>query len=223
MKKLKFFALIFVLIFAGCKKDDDEITVRADIKKITQYSYSANSEFEKIELTEKEIFEYDQNGNLTYESWYGSNEQFEGKIIYRYNGDGKLIEAVEYDENNNPDGDVYTYGYDDNGNKNAWNVFYNGTLEYTDSLKVDSNGNIIEYRGFYYVDGIAYSDGFEPSTCKYDENNDIIEWNEDGARNRETYVYTEYDQHGNWLKREHWSYYANNESFGVSEREYEYY
>lgn len=221
MKNIQFLVLIVLAVAAGCSKDDEVAIPQAAIAMTTEYHYSATPSFDKVELSSKEVFEYDRNGNLTHESWYDSNEQFEGKIIYQYTESGKMIEGVEYDENGTSGGNTYTQDYDDKGNAIAMNVYYNGVLEGVDSLSVDQHGNILEYRWVYFYDGIPYPDGFEPTTCKYDANNDMIEWKEDGLRR--VYTYTKYDQYKNWLRRERTSYFSNQEAFGVTEREIEYY
>lgn len=56
---------------------------------------------------------YDEKGNLSQANQYNNKEELSGKAIYSYNGDGKVIEAIE----ETPHGTLTTtIKYDENGN-----------------------------------------------------------------------------------------------------------
>ncbi len=95
------------------------------------------------ELTNKEIYEYDENGRiLRYIEHTGSGSLIL-EVRYTYDSIGNLIRKTSNGEESYYNYE-YTFEYDDKGNKVLENRYnYEGELYYTYKYTYDDNGNII--------------------------------------------------------------------------------
>jgi len=170
------------------------------------------------------IFKHDSKGNLIEKRTYSLDGSLNSKFTYKYNDNEVLVEECQY----MPRWHVRTdkmdfleyktkYEYDENRNltkKNKYDLF--GSLEFIQTIKHDSRGNIIEdcnfnkngdpitktiygydkynnliSEDFYIKDSIC---GTEEFKYEYDEEGNIKEksWlNSDGSLNKSIYTYND--------------------------------
>ncbi len=232
-------------------KEDGSI----DDKTIYIYNDEENTEesigYNSKGITDKWMAYYDKNGNKLKEVEIDIKTgipklKFIPKDSYKYNNNGKLLEAIYYKD----DGSIYTkikniylesgvkteyhlimYGvyaekinFDNEGNKIAtYKYDSDGDLESKEIFKYHLNGNLSKSE-LYYSDGTLFHD------VSFDKNGDQTVrkvYDSDGVfSNQAIYSYEyEYDTHKNWIKKTEISTWSNDDlsSILVEERIIEYY
>ena len=198
-----------------------------DIFSITLLSYDtygrlvSEDEFSRdtSSLQKRTIYKYDDDGRLVDQTAYGPDGglwkleydvgfDFPSKNVFVYDVSGRKTEERSY----RYDGELIsrvTYVFDEN--MEAQRYFdSDGTLQYTQSIQTDSNGNIV-LSTVQSVDGTSDS----KTTYMYDDFGDlVVAETSDAAGNVLHRVTYEYDEYGNWtsMKVE-----SREEYFGTTE------
>ena len=101
-------------------------------------------------LNRKEADKYDSQGNKIEEAWYNSDGSLDWKYLYKYDSQGNKIEEAKYKSDGSLDY-KYLYKYDSLGNQiERASYRSNGSLGIKILYKYDSQGNLIEqitYKG----------------------------------------------------------------------------
>jgi|GEM_PF-4731041 len=123
MKKIFYTIFILLIIINSYIFSDEngweEKNLKGRVKeyKITKYEESDNINDKKIERS-KELYKFDKNGNILGEEFCDINIIEKQKIyernIYKYDAKNRLIEKINYDNDNNKN--HYFYKYNDDGN-----------------------------------------------------------------------------------------------------------
>ena len=159
---------------------------------IEEYSYNADRT-----LTSKTTYKYDEKGNMIKNNGYKADGSLTSKTTYKYDENGNLIEEICEDNS----GELlykFTKEYDEIGN-NIKSGDYNG-MDYIESILIyDENGNCIKETQF-----LSGYDLYCTITSKYNKAGDPIKKNYDynsGTNEDYEYIYDEFDQHGNCVKK----------------------
>ncbi|MBQ5647693.1 MAG: hypothetical protein IIV16_01055, partial [Alistipes sp.] len=129
-----------------------------NVESVTFIEYNLAEKFGEIikdGIGYKEVYKFNQQGDVIEEVDYNSDGSLRWKHLYKYDSKGNMIEEASY----RGDGSLERkdlYKYDSKGNKIEW-AYYNcdGSLREKYLYKYDSKGNMIEeasYRG----DGSLY-------------------------------------------------------------------
>jgi len=172
------------------------------------------------------IFHYDDNGFLTGSETSNPRSGISSRVSIKNDGQGKKLELIACDRNNNVTGSVLKYKYDEKGNMTeTWTGRVPVPLQLSTAYKYDGKGNKISQTN-YRVDGSSYitttwtydekgnivvktaykTDGklFYWITYKYDEQGNMIELNDfiaNGTLSRKVLFEYEFDKSGNWIKK----------------------
>jgi hypothetical protein len=190
------------------------------------YSYDENSYLIEINryhsdgaLTTKFTYKYDDNKNPIEMCNFNSKGKMYVKKSAKYDDKGNLIEYIYGlpDGSFGPLSEKLFFKYNEDGYKIQEDRYIplsheNGGGLYTDLLKYDNKGNLIEKK-HYRHGNLTLQDFF-----KYDENNNIIQTFRLNDY-KKTYDYV-YDDKGNWIKRIE---YVNGIPKYILVRELEYY
>lgn len=115
-----------------------------------KWTYSSTDNGKKVERKseykkskdEKWIYSYDEQKNVTAESYYDINGTLSSKWEFRYDDKQNVTEKIEYD----PYGNVYqkwVYKYDDKGNNSDLNHYVsNNQLYRIYQMRYDKKGNV---------------------------------------------------------------------------------
>ncbi len=224
MKKL--FLFLFCTILFSCKshRNNNDLTrsnLKGQVKSVTESEYAANSKFgqaEKGDLTEKEDYKYNDDGNMDEYNYYYSNGQLEYKIIAKFNEKGDQTEGRMY----NTDGKFVANcvrTYDNNQNLLSYTIVKtNADTFQRISYKYNDKGKAIELNTYQSEGKLSSKD-----VRKFDEKGLIseeIEYAQNGDQTYDhTFQYEDIDKKGNWLKKITLN---KGEPVNIEEREIEY-
>lgn len=212
MKTLKiFFVFIFtnLFIFSGIgqkvKNDLTDLKLKGKVKSLTETEFKKilvdkSGEIQKAPIIiNKYIYFFNDTGNIFEEDYYGLNDDFKYKDIYKYDDKGNLIER----NRNNLTSYKNSYVYDekdniieDSGYNSNSNSYEKTTFEY------DNKGNIIVKTRFDINDSLISRD-----TCKYDTKGNKIE-SRFYTKSTALKLSYKYDNNGNRIE-EYWCWLAN--------------
>lgn len=165
-------------------------------------------------------YDYDNQNNLSEETWLNSDNSFRLKIKYKYDDKNNLTEKCDVLANGFTKKEIYSYNemgviinsniqnsnsennckYDEKGNILEENR-YDHTGKLTDNLKYkyDLNGNKIERTWLRPAWDISAKSSYE-----YNENDLFIKetiYNKDGSISSIIQFVYEYDKNRNWIKK----------------------
>ena len=160
MKKLLLLLLCVPLMFS-CGENENSLTranIKGNVKEIIETTFDAKEDFgepQKENLRRKYKYQYDEDGNITEETYYNADGDLLRKQKCQYDEDGNITEETDY----NADGKIdwnQKYQYDENGNiteETSYNT--DGELYEKQKYQYDENGNITE-QIYYNADGELY-------------------------------------------------------------------
>lgn len=202
------------------------ITEEIAFSNVRKYKYNKIGklieikEYNKGKCFSKDTYEYDKKGNLVLKNnYFGPNEQFSYRYIYKYDEKDNLLKMSTYD----PDGSLNSYwmfNHDNAGNVIGLKTYdSNSNIGGIISYRYDENNNRTEVAEFDKDSTVLRHGNY----TEYDNHNNSIKDSSYSVyseyANLSYYEY-KYDKNNNWTERIH---FKDNKAYKVTERVIEYY